>query len=111
MEFKPSKFTADSLQLHKASNTTFPIVRETNERIIRLWHKSVEEFVREMGIDETNAHRVELLQNDNNVKGNMSTETAIRFDGQIIGFVATEMKHTAAGLKFTITCQKVVQPA
>lgn len=96
-------------QLHKTKNTTFPLVQDTNQKIIRLWYKSVEEFVREMGIDETNAHRVELLKNDNNVKGNMSTETAIRFDGQIIGFVTTEMKQTAAGLKFTITCQKVVQ--
>lgn len=100
-----------NLEPFKTSNTTFPLVKDTNQKIIRLWYKSVEEFVREMGIDETNAHRVELLKNDNNVKGNMSTETAIRFDGQIIGFVITEMKQTTAGLKFSITCQKVTQPS
>ncbi len=96
-------------QLHKTKNTTFPLVTETNQKIIRLWHKSVEEFLQELGINQFNAHQVKMLKRD--ITSDMTTETAIEFDGQIIGTVKTEMKQTAAGLKFTITCQKVVQSA
>lgn len=109
-QFNPPKFTADSLQLHKTKNTTFPLVTDTNEKIIREWHKAVEEFLQDLGINRFNVHQVRMLKSEHLDKGT-STETSIEFDGKIIGVIRSEMKQTAAGLKFTITCQKVVQPA
>jgi hypothetical protein len=84
-------------------------MRRSQEAMIRKWHEAVEEFCREMGINETNAHQVQLLQRDL-PEVTAGTETSIEFNGKIIGVITTAMTHAAAGLKFTITCQKVVQP-
>lgn len=96
-------------ELPKTTNTTLPIHNSTNNQIIRLWRQSVEEFLQELGINQSNASQVQLIRRQ--VTLQQSTETAIEFDGQIIGTVKTEMKNTAAGLKFTITCQKVLPPS
>ena len=97
-------------QLHKTKNTTFPLVTDTSEKMIREWHKAVEEFLQDLGINRFNVHQVRMLRSEHLDK-DTSTETSIEFDGKIIGVIRSEMKQTAAGLKFTITCQKVVQPA
>lgn len=97
-------------QLHKTKNTTFPLVQDTSEKIVREWHRSVEEFMKDLGINRFNVHQFRLLKSEHLEKGT-STETSIEFDGQIIGTVTTSLKNTAAGLKFTITCQKVVPPS
>ena len=94
-----------NLELLKTKNTTFPLVERTNREIIELWHKSVGEFCQELGINDTNTHQVRLLKRD--IVADMNTETSIEFNGKIVGVVTTALKQTAAGLKFTITCQKV----
>jgi hypothetical protein len=73
--------------------------------MIKLWHKTVHEFCQELGVTIQNAHQVRMLQSKpNDVPG--GSETFIQFNGQIVGTVRTEMKNTAFGLKFTISCLK-----
>lgn len=91
-------------QLHKTKNTTFPLVERTNDEMARLWHKSVEEFLQELGITRETAHLVNLSMKDTR---ELETETLIEFRRVVVGTVTTKLANTAAGLKFTITCQKV----
>lgn len=102
--------------INKTQNITFPlsapdlgkplnIGRRAMDEMVRKWHQCVEEFCRSVGIDETNAHEVCLNQSEKS--GGLETDTTITRNGVILGTVSTALKHTPAGLKFTITCQQV----
>lgn len=102
--------------IKKTENITFPlsapfsdkplnIGRRAMDEMVRKWHQCVEEFCRSVGIDETNAHEVCLVQSEKS--GGMETDTSITRNGVILGTVSTALKQTPAGLKFTITCQQV----
>lgn len=90
--------------INKTTNTTFPLVERTNRAIVEKWHECVEEFCKSIGIDLSNAHEVKFLHRR---PLGADTEVFIERRGIIIGKVLTSLKHTAAGLKFTITCQQV----
>lgn len=102
--------------INKTENITFPlsapfsdkplnIGRQAMDEMVRKWHQCVEEFCRSVGIDESNAHEVCLVQSEKS--GGLETDTSITRNGVILGTVSTALKNTPAGLKFTITCQQV----
>ena len=90
--------------INKTQNFTFPLVERTNAAIVQKWHECGIEFCRSAGIDLSNAHEVKFLHPR---PSGTNTEVFIQRRGIIIGKVLTSLKHTAAGLKFTITCQQV----
>lgn len=90
--------------INKTQNFTFPLVERTNAAIVQKWHECVNEFCRSAGIDLANAHEVKLLHSQ---PSGRDAEVFIERRGSIIGKVSTNLKHTAAGLKFTITCQQI----
>ena len=93
------------LQPFKTTNKSYPLVQRSTSQMIKLWHKTVQEFCQELGITIENAHQVQMLQSKpNDVPG--GSETFIKFNGQIVGTVRTELKNTAFGMKFTISCLK-----
>ena len=90
--------------INKTQNFTFPLVERTNAAIVQKWYECVHEFCRSAGIDLSNAHEVKFLHPR---PSDTDTEVFIERRGSIIGKVSTSLKHTAAGLKFTIRCQQV----
>lgn len=93
------------LQPFNTTNQSYPLVQRSTRKMVELWHKTVHEFCQELGITIENAHQAQMLQSKpNDVPG--GSETFIEFNGQIVGTVRTEMKNTAFGLKFTISCLK-----
>ena len=90
--------------LNKTTNTTFPLTERTNAAIAKKWHECVNEFCRLAGIDLSNAHEVKFLHPR---PSDTDTEVFIQRAGNIIGKVSTSLKHTAAGLKFTIRCERI----
>jgi hypothetical protein len=90
--------------INKTENITFPLVERTNATIVQKWHECVNEFCRSVGIDPSNAQEVKFLHPR---PSGTDTEVFIQRRGIIIGKVSTSLKQTAAGLKFTITCQQI----
>jgi hypothetical protein len=90
--------------INKTTNTTFALTERTNAAIVQKWHECVNEFCRSAGIDPSNAQEVKFLHPR---PSDTNTEVFIQRRGIIIGKVSTSLKQTAAGLKFTITCQQV----